>query len=251
MTKNTVSTNTIHLITSSTPKRLVTQDNVLINATYQMSLDEKRLLLLGISKIDPRNVNVPGQQFQFEVSASEWHSYFGGSKKSMYDNMQSASERLMKRQLEVKEDSKRGIKRKLMQWVDQCEYIEGEGRVKIKFGSSISSYLTGLISHFTKVDLINVGALGTLNSIRIYELLSQFRDTGIRIQSVEDLKDILGLAGLYSEFNDFKKRVITPSVNEINEKTDLFVTWDPIKTGRKITGIKFMFRQKEQLRLAF
>ena len=34
------------------PKLVVTQDNQLVNACYIMTLNEKRLLLLAISKID-------------------------------------------------------------------------------------------------------------------------------------------------------------------------------------------------------
>jgi plasmid replication initiation protein len=250
-THNAITSESLQVITSYTPKRLVTQDNVLINASYQMSLDEKRLVLLGTSKIDPREPPNESRPFEFDVNASEWHSYFGGSKHRIYEAMQTASEKLMKRQLEIKADPKRNIERTLMQWVDQCKYIEGEGRVRIKFGSSISVYLTGLVKHFTKVDLINVGALGSLYSIRIYELLSQFRDTGFRVQQIAELKEVLDIANMYSDYTDFKKRIIDPSVKEINEKTDLFVTWDVVKTGRKVTGLKFSFRQKEQMRLQF
>ena len=45
--------------------------------------------------------------------------------------------------------------------------------------------------------------------------------------------------------NDFKKRVLDPSINQINDKTDIKVKVEQHKTGRTISGFSFKFKQKQ------
>ena len=52
--------------------------------------------------------------------------------------------------------------------------------------------------------------------------------------------------GEYKAMNDFKKRVLDLAVNEINEKTDLTVSYTQEKRGRTITGFKFTVRMKDK-----
>ena len=59
---------------------------------------------------------------------------------------------------------------------------------------------------------------------------------------------MLDLGTRYKQFNDLLKRVIEPSINEINEQSDLKVTATPQKTGRKFTHIKFTIKQKQKLK---
>jgi plasmid replication initiation protein len=46
--------------------------------------------------------------------------------------------------------------------------------------------------------------------------------------------------------NDFKKRVLEPSIKQINEHTDIIVTYEQHKKGRIISGFSFKFKQKQQ-----
>ena len=54
-----------------------TQDNQLIEACYSMTLNEKRLLLFGISKINPSTFPDVNKPFKFEMTAQEWKEQFG------------------------------------------------------------------------------------------------------------------------------------------------------------------------------
>ena len=49
----------------------------------------------------------------------------------------------------------------------------------------------------------------------------------------------------YKQMNDFKKRVLDPSINQINDKTDIKVKVEQHKTGRTISGFSFKFKQKQ------
>ena len=49
----------------------------------------------------------------------------------------------------------------------------------------------------------------------------------------------------YNIYNNFKKRVLEIAEREINEKTDINISFHEIKTSRKVTSIKFNIEKKE------
>lgn len=235
------------------PKRSITQDNLLVNAAYEMTLQEKRVLNLGISKIDPTSPPNKSEPYKFSISISEWADYFPGNPRNAYREMREACDRLMTRQVVIRKDTstvkaeQRPEKDVKMQWVDNCEYQPGEGRLTIQFGYRVSLYLSGMFDNFTKYNLRNSGRLNTFYAIRIYEMLCQFRKeqrkTYARVQPVDELRTILKLDNAYKKFYDLKKWVIEPSINQINNKTDINVYLETRKTGRSVTGVVFKFHE--------
>ncbi|WP_411268939.1 replication initiation protein [Pseudomonas guariconensis] len=56
-----------------------------------------------------------------------------------------------------------------------------------------------------------------MHSFRLFELLMQFKSTGVLVIEVEKLRILLDLGDSYKRFNNLRQRVITPSINEIME----------------------------------
>ena len=46
----------------------------------------------------------------------------------------------------------------------------------------------------------------------------------------------------YKAYKNFKQRILEPSQKSINNKTDIYFSFDEIKTGRKITDLKFKIK---------
>ncbi|MFC0309985.1 replication initiation protein, partial [Gallibacterium trehalosifermentans] len=63
--------------------------------------------------------------------------------------------------------------------------------------------------------------------------------------SLTDLKDWLQISNKYPRYNNLKQWVIDPSIDEINEKSDLKVIYEPIKRGRRIVALKFTIQTKK------
>jgi plasmid replication initiation protein len=101
-----------------------------------------------------------------------------------------------------------------------------------------------LHQQFTSYELKQISQLSTAYAIRFYELLVQFIKTGERYISLEKLRALLELNDQYPRFFDLKKRIIQPSITEINIKTNLRVEWDAVKKGRMITGLMFIFEER-------
>lgn len=222
-----------------TEKREVTQDNCLVRASYAMPLNSKRLLSLLISKVNP--VSIPlDKPLELTVTTDEWAKYFGES--NSYRDLRCAVEDLSTRSLELPPESR--ADETFANWLDSRSYFHSQGKAKIRFSFTITMLITDLYEQFTKYSLINIVKLKSTHSFRIYELLKQFNSTGVYHVSLVNLKSILGLQDKYPRYADFKKFVLTKAVKEISEVTDLEVTLQEYKKGRKVDSIRFYFSQK-------
>lgn len=218
---------------------LITKSNNLIEAGYKLSLNEQRLILSAIAQLDGRKP-VPKNN-DFEITAKDFAKSFNIPMKQAYEALEDAASRLYEQ--DIKTLNQKENSRTRFRWVDCVKYWDGEAKVTLSFSNKVIPYLTKLHNKFTTYELNQVSQLKTAYAIRLYELLIQFVKTGIRKITLQKLREFLEIEKDYSRFFDLKRRVLNPSIKNINESTDLTVDWDVIKTGRSITGLVFLFQK--------
>ena len=218
-------------------KAVATQDNRLIEACYTMSLNEKRLLMLGVSKLDSREFTL--EKVTFELTAEKWVEYFDD--KNAWQSMKRAADKLLTRTVAL--NPKTGHVQKLS-WFDKVDYYQAEGRIVVEFGRNISSKLINLYDNFTSIKLLAISQFSSIYSIRLYELLSQFQATGYRRMSVEDFRFSMDCVGKYKDTRKLNAQILQPALKEVNEKSDLVCKVRNIKKGRLITDFEFLFTSK-------
>ncbi len=240
MSKNKPSREMMHKVASG---RLVTKANALIEASYSLSLNEQRIILACAAQLDGRKP-LPKQNL-FTLTVDEFRDLFKTDFKSAYREMEDAVNRLYERDIRRIE----GEVKSRMRWVYLAEYRKGEGKVKLGFSPEIAPYIAMLHRRFTSYRLTEVAELASTYSIRLYEMLVQFQETGLFIISVDNLRNRLQLQTKYSRFSNLKARVIQPAVSELNQKTSLQIDWTPIKKGRVVERLEFRFEEKSQMPL--
>lgn len=209
----------------------VVKANSLIEASYRLTLDEMRLLALTIGTMNPKS-----DQQVFEFSVSEFVNQFPDvNADRAYTQIKSAIERISERWIKT-EDERHVTK---FRWVSSQTYFKKEGRFKIALTNEIMPYLTQLKGQFTQYQLNHISGFSSVHAIRLYELFTQYKRLGERYISVEELKKWLQLEDKYDRYNNLNQWVLIPALSEINEKSDLFVGYEPIKRGRKIIGVEF------------
>ena len=209
----------------------VVKANSLIEASYRLTLDEMRLLALTIGTMNPKS-----DQQVFEFSVSEFVNQFPDvNADRAYTQIKSAIERISERW--VKTEDERHVTK--FRWVSSQTYFKKEGRFKIALTNEIMPYLTQLKGQFTQYQLNHISGFSSVHAIRLYELFTQYKRLGERYISVEELKKWLQLEDKYERYNNLNQWVLIPALSEINEKSDLFVGYEPIKRGRKIIGVEF------------
>ena len=97
------------------------------------------------------------------------------------------------------------------------------------FSPQIVPYLSNLKTNFTQYLQSDISNVSGAYTIRFYELVCQYRTIGKREISIQDLRFILNIGDKYPLFYDFKRRVIEPSIKEINDKTPIQISYEQKK----------------------
>lgn len=218
-----------------TKQHVVVKHNDLIEAGYKLTLEEQRLVLACIGKINPRN----GVPDVIQVSAREYAELFGLQLKHAYFQLKEATNHLYEQDIILKDDDHT----RRMRWVSSVAYHDNQGFVTLDFSPRIKPYLSQLNGMFTSYQLANIARLKSPYSIRLYELLCQWRSKGERVIELSELRELLVLNTRYPRFADLKKRVILPAVEELNSKTDLQVIMTTERQGRTIVRLIFAFQK--------
>ena len=215
----------------------------LVEASYKLSLQEQRFLLLCVGKINPSKP-VPES---LTITAQEFYCQFPDvGVKNSYVELKKAIDKLWDRSVIVKDPNQT----EEFRWIQKrVIYHKGEGRASICFSTDISKYISQLSGQFSKIALNNICNLRSTYSIRLYELCQQFIETGNRLITVESLRELLQLGEAYKEFKTLNRDVISPALKELNDKSNLIVKVAKVKKGRSIHALHFTFTEKKQQQL--
>lgn len=224
--------------------KVAVQDNALVRSAYTMTLLEKRLLMLAISKVDASTAPARHQPIQVSVSRDEWAGLY--SESNPWRDLNEAADRLMGRVVII-HPTDREPHRKKLNWTDSCEYYNN--RVVIRFGYSLSIELAGMLNEFTQADLLDVAKLDSFYAVRLYELLRQYQSTGLLVIGVEEFRVLMGAEKKYAAFSQLNRRVIKQAIEGIQKKMPelkLNVEYIKRRGSRAVTSLKFTFNKSEQ-----
>ncbi|MNE45596.1 Replication initiation protein [compost metagenome] len=222
----------------------VYQSNQLIESSYTLTLQEKRLILFAASRIDSKN-EAPAEGL-VTVNADGFASVFGIELRHAYGILFEAVERLWGREIRRYE---KGVEVESTRWIYNKKYVEGEGKVELYFAPKLLPHLTLLNREFTGYQLKHISQLNSFYAFRIYELMIQHKRFGGRDFELTKLRELLELQTKYPSVKDFRKYVLEPAVAEINQHTDIFLFMEPLRKGRSIVGFSFIIKTSDQIPL--
>jgi plasmid replication initiation protein len=201
---------------------LVFKKNPLVESKYKLNPLELKVILSVISLIDKDDSDFWTYQLRAKDLAD-------------YKELKRACKSLMTKVFEIETD--RGWL--MLNWFSSIEYVSKSGVIECAFDPKLKPYLLQIKDNFTAYTLKSVLPMRSAYSIRIYELLKQYEVIGSRVFDLEDLQNILKVPKSYRIWRDFEKRVLIPAKKEINKHSDLKITYEPIKQGRKYTAVSF------------
>jgi plasmid replication initiation protein len=225
-------------------KNLVVQSNSLIEANYKQTytVQELRTVLWMISEIHREGYFNPKkyEQKSIEISVHRYAELMGISVKNVYRDAEKIANSLGSKRFTIR-TSNGWIN---LGWISSMEYKHKEGMIRILVSPDLLPYIIEL-KQYTSFRLENILSLGSSHAIKLYQLLAQYKAIGERTITLDDLRSILGISNSksYSEYKNLKKRILEVSKREINEHTDLTMSYSEVKKGRKVESIKFKIIQ--------
>ena len=225
-------------------KELIVKDNDLIEARYNLSTLQQKVLLKAISIIEPKEdkKNI----YRFSIMDFADSVDLKGSK-TIYSQMATICDQLTN--LPSFYITKKDGGFIFINWVASAEYVAKEAIVEVEFSQKLMPYLIELKEKFTIYNLANVMPLKSNYSIRLFELLKQYEKIKKRTINLEELRQMVGTTEInkngeiikedYPLYGHFKSRVILPAQKELKQKAEIYFNFQEIKQGRKVVAIEF------------
>ena len=259
---------------------LVVMDNNLIRASYKLTANEMRLILVALSQM-PKDPDEPIDPKQAYYISKDDFVRLGVKPNNVAREIREACsdllnrvvvldtpigdlgvhwvhnilhfktevfERLKKEYPNAKNDEEFINNLRLHNLLDSLPVIAKSDEniiARIVFHENMIPYISQLKQQFTKLNLTDVMGFGSFYSYRIYLMMMQFKETEFCKIHLDDLRNALDLNNKYPLAADLKRWVIDTAVDEINEKSPYSVKYELIKTGRKFTHLELKFKSKK------
>lgn len=215
---------------------LVKKSNVAIRkARYSLSLQQQKVLCYLISELNETDTYETEKIFDIKA----FYDFMEVGNKD-YDKVRQALKALSDKSWWIKSEEGYDI---LVRFLNTVRSDKRSGKVRIKFHEDMMPFLQHLKTEYTQYKLWYTMTMRSEYSLRLYELLKSVAAKESWYFEITELKKIF-MCENYKQFNDFKKRVIEPAVAEINEKTDVTVTYELFKDGKSYVGIEFYISNK-------
>lgn len=244
--------------------RKVVEANDLITSIAKMDKTPMKIFELAVSCINTEN---PPKDNIIYLSKTELFSFFDVSDANKHSRFKRSVEKMQKQAFfQIKLEQDKGYKFQSIVPIPFVEWNDYNDKVKIEFSSHIIPYLIDLKSNFTQYALTDVMDLESKYSIIIYKWLSmsynqfehyEFMSNRTEMQlnkfkspqiTMQELREITDTLNIYKDMNNFEKRILKTSMQEINKHTHFNVTYEKIKKGRSIESIQFQINKKENWR---
>ncbi len=231
--------------------KLIKKSNQLIEARYKFDIWEHRMFIsvLGGIRRDDEDFKT------YRIWYKDVIKTFGLKSGQSYGFLRDAARSLMRKVFKVSSTDK-GFNRETEYHIirsvnyltegEQGKGAEQQQYVDITFDPQMKPLLLQLQKNFTAYDPRNITKLGIFG-LRIYELLKQYETIKNRTLGIDEMKRMFEIEEEYPLFANLYQKIITPSVDDINQYTDITITkLEKIKEGRKVVSLRFFFESKPQ-----
>lgn len=218
---------------------VVKSNEIIQKARYDLTISELKTLAYIFSKIKPNDKEI--QDYTFSVK--EYCQVCGIDYKNgnNYINIKKNLKSLRDKSFWLIDEKGNEV---LVGWLSKARINKGSGKITVRLDDDIQKYVIGLFDNYTQYELLSTLPMKSNYSFRIYELLKSYAFTKHHTFDIDELKTMLSATN-YVNFKDFRKYVLEVATKEINLYTDIEISWQPIKNGKKVVQVYFNIKQRD------
>ena len=257
------------------------KSNYLISAKYASSLLENKITAISLAKIQKKEYTEDKNgRIVCSMTANELRKLLNANAGSFYSQLEPVAMNMTSRTIGFSDPSRNGGMFDYISVVDRARYENGV--FSIFYNSDVKEYLSDFKANFTVLELPTMLKFKNVYSFRLYELLSsksyyrkgipkELKTQVFRIEfNLSELKLNMGVVNAeldavrkelnnkqapnydkaiekspekkFNTWYEFKRGVLDTAIKEINNKTDMKVSFNPLKGGRgaKVYGVEFI-----------
>ena len=230
---------------------VVWQQNRLAEARYELTPREQKLVLYVISMIEPED-----EFFKLhKINVKHFAQIAGLDSNALYKELREVALQIKSKPLVINghiEPGDTNPTELITSWfADVVIQANGDGYIGVSISERLKPYLLQVKREFFRYRLAYVLHLRSGYAIRLYQWAKRWQYAGKRRISIDELRVVMGTIELTPKGNisktllalykDFKKRALLPAVTEINQKTDIFVSFveNKVKGAKAVESLTF------------
>ena len=213
-----------------------------IKGKYKLNLLALKILALIFTKINPDDEKFK----EYEISVKEIQEKTGKNYGNSYKYIKDTILDLMKITLQL-EDEKEW---KAFNILVDPTLKKGDGKIKFWISPSILELLKKS-KHYLKYNVEVLVYFNSSYALRLYKILrdrfeinKKFNNSFSYEIGLDTLIDLLQVP--YKRYSNIKQKVINKAIAEINKYSDIYVTYNEIKEGRKVESIIFYIEENKK-----
>ena len=240
--------------------RIVSEHNDLIRSTANMTSLSLKLFEIAVSAMDSREKQ---PSHEVRINKEQIYSALGIKGTSKNQQLSKALNTLRKSSnFEITTEQNGEIHDIGITPVYYADNNYSSDYAVIRFAPEILPFITDLKKNFTQYQLNDILHLKNKYAVSMYRWFTMnyrqyeyYANSGKRREdqiekyanpeiTLEELRKLTGTEKKYSAFYDVRRYIIDPICNEITKHTKYNITYDRIKSGRKVVAIKFHISKK-------
>lgn len=216
-------------------KSYIKQHNAITSGKYEYTSCMLDILFMVLALMDG---NRPDKR-EYQIYVNDIETITG--RKWNYQQLREATESIGSRMFEI--ETPQSLKQL---WLfSSVEYLIGTGSFVVKINEDAMPYFFELKNNFTMLHLKSVLSCTSKYAKRLYAIACQWRSVGSVTFEISELKRILGLINKKGEeqferISEFKTKVLEIAAKQINEFTDINISFELIKRGRSFQKVKLL-----------
>lgn len=222
--------------------QVVKANELIQKSRFNLSTLQQKIVLFLISKVKPTD-----EEFKrYEFSIYDFCQVCGIEPKGEnYPAIRRAIKDISDKSMWLDLQDEDGTET-LIRWIHKPSFKRNSGTITLQLDEDLKPYLLQLKKNFTQYQLLWTLQFSCKYSIRLYELIKSYMfEPELITEKVFELEALkLALnAENHKTYYNFNVRALAPAVKEISEKSNIDLSYEPIKTGKTITHIKFIFSE--------
>ena len=228
------------------PREIVKADNAFFRVRCKVkNIIATRIVMAFASLVDESDLNEHERFLEYRIDASSILDGIdaGGN---YYNQLREAAYTLIDQKLEQRKHKNHF---KVYTLFSTIEYENGI--ITGKFHSDLFPFFLKLKKQFTRMSLSQYLKLPSIYSQKLFGYLTSWAGTPEIEVPVSELHDMLDTPeSLRKNFTELRRWVLEKAHRDITGLTSLRYEWEPIKKGRAVVAVRFIFSRRRALPVA-
>lgn len=154
----------------------------------------------------------------------------------------------------IKEISDKGVwikvndrSKTVTRWIAKAYIDPNDNTIRIRLDEMMKPFLLQLKEKCAQNELLLMFSFKSKYTMRMYELIKttllQEPEARQREYDLDEFRQLMG-AETYQTYQTFKTRALVPAIEEINQQSDMMVSYEPVKRGRSVAKLLLAFGPK-------